>query len=49
MTFSQEFKGNLKSGIVEIKAERQKIKEEEEKADRQKAERMREIMRGPKF
>ena len=49
MTFIQEFKGNLNRGKAEINAERQRIKEAAEQKDKEKAQRIREIMRGPKF
>ncbi|GAA5092373.1 hypothetical protein GCM10023210_21190 [Chryseobacterium ginsengisoli] len=49
MTFTQEFKGNLnKNKAIENPERKQRI-ETEQKEDREKAERIREIMSGPKF
>jgi hypothetical protein len=49
MTFTQEFKGNINQSKAISNPERQKRMEAAEKQDREKAERMRKIMNGPKF
>jgi len=53
MSFTKEFKGNLNEGRSErINNEKQKqeeIRQKREKEDLEKANRMREIMRGPKI
>lgn len=49
MTFTQEFKGNLNQNKAIENPERQQRIETEQREDRERAERMREIMSGPKF
>jgi hypothetical protein len=49
MTFTQEFKGNINKGMAEINAQRKQLKEVEAQKEREKAERMIELWKGPKY
>ena len=49
MTFTQEFKGNTNKGMAEINTERQQIKAAAAQRDKEKAEMIREVLKGPKY